>query len=377
MSKRIVSLVINNFKNDNRVHRMALSLSERGHTVRVVGLCKGDVAMREIANGVDVHRIRVRSLALPDHNKFFGAIKYTEYFIRVILLYRKWDIWHCNDFEAFLLGLMAKLTRPRLILVYDCHEYEAERYSLGKWMRKFVSWGERNFIRYAAMVITVGPSIMREYERLYGTLNIHLVRNTPHLKPIQSSQVLRQHFGIRPDQKIFLYQGMISGGRGIEVLLEAFSRMPDDRCVLVVMGYGALEELVRKHAESSAVIFFHPAVPYGEINRYSGSADVGLNTPQNHCLSYYYCLPNKLFEYIQSGIPVLTNNLPDCRSLVEGEQIGEVIEEFTPAGVAQAVSRMAQADLTTYRSNLLRAREKYHWDEEVKAMHAAYSTIGA
>jgi glycosyltransferase involved in cell wall biosynthesis len=374
---KIVSLVINNFTNDNRVHRMAHSLSERGHTVRVVGLLKGDVKEREVAKGVDVHRVKVKSLILPDHNKFFGAIKYTEYFIRVIWLYRKWDIWHCNDFEAFLLGLMAKLTRPKLVLVYDCHEYEAERYSLGKWMKRFVSWGERNFIRYAALVITVGPSILKEYQRLYGVRNIHLVRNTPHLKPMEYSNVLREKFGIRSDQRIFLYQGMISGGRGIEVLLEAFSRMTDERCVLVIMGYGKLEQLVKDAAEKSPLIFYHPAVPYSEINRYSGSADVGLNTPQNHCLSYYYCLPNKLFEYIQSGIPILTNNLPDCRSLVLSEQIGEVIEEFTPEGVIDAVGRMKSADLNVYRQNLIRARERFHWDEEVKRMYEAYETIGA
>ena len=374
---KIVSLVINNFTNDNRVHRMAESLGDRGHTVRVVGLLKGDVKEREVAKGVDVHRVKVKSLALPDHNKFFGAIKYTEYFIRVIWLYRRWDIWHCNDFEAFLLGLMAKLTRPRLVLVYDCHEYEAERYSLGKWMKRFVSWGERNFIRHAALVITVGPSILKEYQRLYGVKNIHLVRNTPHLKPIERSNVLRETFGIREDQRIFLYQGMISGGRGIEVLIEAFSRMPDDRCVLVIMGYGKLEQLVKEAAERSPLIFYHPAVPYSEINRYSGSADVGLNTPQNHCLSYYYCLPNKLFEYIQSGIPILTNNLPDCRALVLSEKIGEVIEEFTPQGVIEAVGRMKTADLEVYRANLAQARERYHWDEEVKRMYDAYETIGA
>jgi glycosyltransferase involved in cell wall biosynthesis len=368
-----VSIVVDAFENDNRMARMAMSLAER-HEVVVVGFVRGNLKERESLGQASVSRIRLTNWP---SGKFFNLFRLGEYALRAVIRHRRADIWHCNDFEAFAIGCLARMTRPSLKLVYDCHEYETERYFLRGWRKRFVKFWERRLIRFADAVITVSPGIMREYERLYGRLNIHLVRNTPHLREMISSRVLRDKFGIRDDQRIFLYQGMISGGRGIEVLLEAFEDMPDDRCVLVIMGFGKLEHLVKAKADRSPIIFFHPAVPYSEINRYSGSADVGLNTPQNHCLSYYYCLPNKLFEYIQSGIPVLTNNLPDCRTLVEQERVGEVIEEFTPDGVRQAVRQMADADLGLYRENLISARERHHWDEEVNRLFAVYSSVGA
>ena len=51
---------------------------------------------------------------------------------QVVLDYRRWDVWHCNDAEAFALGVLAKRIRPRLQLIYDCHEFEAEAASLSE-----------------------------------------------------------------------------------------------------------------------------------------------------------------------------------------------------------------------------------------------------
>ncbi|MEN9347071.1 MAG: hypothetical protein RLZZ77_582 [Bacteroidota bacterium] len=372
---KVISLVLNNFKNDNRVYRIAKSLQDKGHEVSVVALKKGEVSEREVFQGLPVHRIVLKSSSLPNNNKLFGAIKYLEFFLKVIFTYRKVDVWHCNDFEAFLVGALAKMTRPKLKLVYDAHEYERERLGQSKWVSKFVALGERLFIRWTEIVITVGPSIKKEYERLYAISNVFLVRNTPHARPKEKHDVFRQKLGLRVDQKIFLYQGVINSGRGIEVLVEAFEKRTSDNAVLVVMGYGTKAQLVMDAAQKSKIIYYHPAVPYEEIITYSSSADVGLNTPQNHCLSYYYCLPNKLFEYIQAGIPILSNNLPDCRALIESYGIGEVIDPYTADGVNAAVDMMLSADFTAYHRGLDKAASELHWDKEVEALYAAYQSV--
>ena len=82
--KKIISLTINNFKNDNRVYRMAYALQEWGNEVKVVGLLKGDVEEFENFEGIQVHRVRLSTMRLPDNNKFFGIIKYMELFFKII-----------------------------------------------------------------------------------------------------------------------------------------------------------------------------------------------------------------------------------------------------------------------------------------------------
>lgn len=370
--KKIISLTINNFKNDNRVYRMAYALQEWGNEVSVVGLLKGDVLEHEQFKGITVHRMKLRSMSLPDNNKIFGMIKYIELFFKIIFQYRKKDIWHCNDFEAFLIGALAKITRPKLVLIYDCHEYERERNGMPKILRLFVKVFERLFIPLAAEVITVGPSIKKEYERLYGLHNVHLVRNTPHLMPDEKHNRFREVFSIRADQKIFLYQGILTHGRGLDILLETFAQRQADDAVVVIMGHGILLEKVKQYAEKYPLIFFHPSVPYEQIYQYTSSADVGLNTVQNTSLSYYYCFPNKLFEYIQAQLPILTNDLPDCTELVTTNKIGHVIQEYSVVGFQTAINQMLAMDLQQFKASLQLIKPHLHWDEEVNAMKKVY-----
>jgi glycosyltransferase involved in cell wall biosynthesis len=373
---RIASVLLTNFKNDNRVFRIADSLQSKGHEVKIVAWKKGDVEEYENFNGVNVHRIVLKWVSWKSKSKWFGAIRILEFFYRSIKLYRKYDAWHCNDFEAFMVGRVAKMFNPKLKLVYDCHEYETERYGKSKLERRVTAFLERRTIHKADVVITVGPSIRKEYIRLYGLKEVFLLRNTPHKMSFPKGEVFREKFGIRKDQMIFLYQGMLAGGRGVEVLLETFLNRKSDDAVVVFMGYGNMEQPIREAAEKSPIIFLHPAVPYEQIFSFTCSADVGLNTPQNHCLSYYYCMPNKLFEYIQAGIPVLTNDLPDCRELVLTEGVGEVIPHYDVHGVNEAIALMQKKSLQSYTPALNQAKEKLHWDNEVKVLFEAYSRIG-
>ena len=92
-------------------------------------------------------------------------------------------------------------------------------------------------------------------------------------------------------------------------------KLQGSRIQLVFMGYGKLQGSIAEAAASSENVHFQPAVPYQEMLQYTKDADVGLVSVRPICLSYLYCLPNKLFECIQAGVPVLVNDLPDCVAL--------------------------------------------------------------
>jgi glycosyltransferase involved in cell wall biosynthesis len=120
------------------------------------------------------------------------------------------------------------------------------------------------------------------------------------------------------------------------------------------------------------LIFFHPSVPYEKIFEYTSSADVGMNTVQNTSLSYYYCYPNKLFEYIQAQLPILTNDLPDCAALVKENGIGHVIQHFSVQGFSDAIDEMMQLNWEEFREAIKKIKPSLHWEEEVKRMHSVY-----
>ena len=372
---KIISLLVTNFKNDNRVFRMAKSLSTNGYPTTVVAWKKGDVLAQENFNGIEVERVTVKSDCWKRTNILLGAIQYFEFALRVVSRYRKVDAWHCNDYEAYIIGVFAKATRPKLKLIYDCHELESHRNGKGTFMRFAIRTLEKLFIPWAELVITVSPSIQEFYKKKYNLPFVALIRNLPNEMQVVHSNTLREKLRLDKNQMVFLYQGMLAKGRGIEVLLNAFESRQTTDAVIVFMGFGALKEEIEEFASRNENIFFVPAVSYTEIPLYTGSADVGVNSVEPTCLSYKFSLPNKLFEYIQSEIPVLTNPLPDCVALVNEYKVGRVIPTWNLESINEVVSDVLKEDLSLYIPHLKAAKKILNWEVEEQVLISAYKTI--
>ncbi|MFT4778548.1 MAG: glycosyltransferase involved in cell wall biosynthesis [Flavobacteriales bacterium] len=373
---KVANLVLNNFTSDNRVYKTAKSLTDFGYSVTIIALLKGDVKAKDEIDGIPIERIELKTMALPE-GTLWGAIKYLEIIWKMVFRYRKYDIWHCNDFEIFFMGVLAKMTRPKLKLVYDSHEYQSERYGKAGIEKKFISRMEKLTIHKAEAFITVSAGIAEEYKRRFGVKAPCLVYNSPHYTVVSKSSVLRDKFGIPSSSKIFLYQGGLAVSRGMELLLETFERMNDPSLHLVMMGSGKFQPLVEKIAGRSDVVHFHPSVPYHDLIQYTASVDVGIISTQNLCLNNWFCMPNKLFEYIQAEIPVLTNNLHDCRQIVREWKIGEVIPEYTTEDLEKSVREMARKDLSQYSDGLKKAKLNFQWNTEEKKLKEIYAKLAA
>ena len=376
---RIANVVLNDFTRDNRVLKISRSLAESGHDVTVVALHGEGLPAEEEADGFKVNRTRIATSKLP-RGTVFGALKMAELALRVVRRWRKVDAWHCNDIEAFVLGWCAQRLNPRLQLIYDCHEFEAERNAKPAIERKMVAWLERRMIRKAKAVMTVSPSIAEAYRERYtphGIPEIHLVRNIPEARPPAADgpapDHFRSRFGIPAGDFIALYQGAFTYNRGLETALEAMRGLEDSGIHLVLMGYGPLQHLVDEAAGHMPHVHMHPAVVYEDVLAHTRSADVGLVSVKPTCLSYLYCLPNKLFEYLLAGVPVLSNDLPDCRALIEGFHAGRTVEADTPEGWRAALRAMKEGGTTEFKPGLEKAGRQLSWTEESKVLQGIYA----
>lgn len=378
---RIHVLVLNDFTRDNRVLKTAGTLRQSGHEVRVLALWRPGLPERERLNdGVEVVRLRNATSRLPG-GKWTGLIKAIAVQWQLIWEHRDADAWHCNDLEAFVLGVVMQRFQPRLKLIYDCHEFESERNAHPRWMRRMMGWMERRWIRKARAVLVVSPSIQRAYEeryRRYGLPPVFLVRNIPHRRQVQKMEPgvvgFAEHFSLPEGAWVALYQGAFTWNRGLEVAIEAASSLSNENIHLVLMGYGPLQHLVDDAVATYSNIHYLPAVPYDSVLAWTQSADVGLVSVDPVCLSYLYCLPNKLFEYILAGIPVLSNNLPDCAALLEAWGVGEVVAQNDAQGWADALRRLRAQPRGEYEAGLARAAENLHWEGETEQLLAAYRT---
>ena len=126
VEKQIVLIVLNNFKNDSRVLKEALSLQANGYNVKVVAIHEAPLPQNESYHGIATHRVNLISRGWSK-NKVVQAIKYFEFACRVVAMNRKADIFHCNDLNALPIGVVIKLFFNRNSkIVYDAHEYESD-----------------------------------------------------------------------------------------------------------------------------------------------------------------------------------------------------------------------------------------------------------
>lgn len=369
----VANVVLNSFKNDSRVLKTSVSLASR-YTVEVVALHDQGTRETETIQGVPVKRIKLWTRGLPKKSLLLMIVKYIEFFIRASFYCRRFNIIHCNDLAALPIGLMVKLLSfGKVRVVYDAHEYQTEVNGIRGIRKKLTKWLERYAIKHADAVVTVSDSIAKEYTRLYGIEKPALVLNCPKYEIVKKRNFFREELGIRTDQKIFLYQGGLSRGRGIEILLEAFGRLKTDNNVLVCMGYGLLEPEIKQVASQCSTVYFHPAVSPQELLSYTASADFGISLIEDVCLNYRYCLPNKLFEYLMAGLPVLVANLPEMRRFVEEYNVGVIVKNNTPVALLETLNEVLAKNPLDVSKSINSVRQQFCWEEQEKVLFSIYS----
>ena len=360
--KKVTSIVLNNFKNDSRVLKENISLQKAGYEVQVVALHEESLKEYDKVQNIQVHRVKLKSRGWSKH-KLVQLLKYFEFIYKVVKQYKKSDIIHCNDLNSLPIGvIIKKFFNKNAKIVYDAHEYEINDVpNQSQRSIKIKYYVEKFFIKYADKVITVSNAIADEYVKLYNIEKPALVLNTPPYKEIQKKNIFRETLDIKEDQTIFLYQGGLSKGRGIEILLEAFKSIDNKNAVIVFMGYGSLENMIKKTSKEYKNIYLHQAVSTTALLDYTSSADFGISTIEDSCLSYRYCLPNKLFEYLMAEIPVIVSNLYEMRRLVKINRIGIVAEENTPQGLKKAIKEAVKLDKEELKTNIQKVKTIYNW----------------
>jgi glycosyltransferase involved in cell wall biosynthesis len=260
-------------------------------------------------------------------------------------------------------------------VIYDAHELETERWGAGikKTLSKLL---ERLLVRRADRIIVVSNSIAEWYEKRYGLRNVAVVRNVPYRqsRSFDSRKLLRKKFHLHDDDMLFIYQGALGNGRGIEVLLNVFSRVDRGKHI-VFMGYGSFEETVKKYDTSFPNIHFCPAVEPDKVMEYAKGADVGICLIENESLSYFFSLPNKLFEYIGSGLPVIVSNFPEMGGIVDETRCGWKVPVNEDA-LVRLVGDMSMKEIGQKKDRALQCRDRFCWQKEEEELLAAYSGLG-
>lgn len=370
---RILHISNTDIELDSRIRKELKALGALpGVQLTVLGVPENAEAGCTQLDGARYRKLRLASGAL---RLLPRAIRYVfqliEFTFRAVSAGRRVepDIVHCHDTFALPAGWILK-RQLRCHLVYDAHELESDKNA----QNAMLSWAtlliEKVCWKKIDLLISVSDSILDWYTRNLGAKPRVLVLNAPAIAAqghtTGRGRYFHEKFHIPAERLVFVYLGIFSEGRGIEICLEAFAASPDDAHV-VFIGYGRLEKTITEYASRHPNIHVHPAVPHDEVVPLVRSADFGLCLIERTSLSAYYCLPNKLFEYAFARIPVLASNFPEISRLVEQYSLG-VCCDPNPGSVRVVLSQLTKCRPPRVASEIV----SLGWEAQAARLTAAY-----
>ncbi len=280
---------------------------------------------------------RNRNLAcpLPFDNCFYEAAKE----------YEADAIW-AHDLPA--LPAASRLAEERGIpLVYDSHELYYEQKAFSGKQKKIMRRVESELMPRCALSFTVNDSIAGKMAERYGIdkprVLLNVIDPPEGYDPSKRYDLLREHFGLSEDTLVLLFQGGLLENRNLMNLGRAMCHVQRDNAVLVFMGNGPVKRRLMSMAMRYGVtdrVLFKQAVPQSQLLAWTSSADLGLIPYPAVDLNTYYCTPNKLFEYIQSGLPMLANDLPELNRYVGETGFGRNVDMSSPRAIASAIDQI-------------------------------------
>ncbi len=377
----ISMVVLNPFTHDARVMKEAQTLQAHGHQVTVNALWAPGLKFAEtLTEGIRVRRFRQwtrEKLHLP-------LAPWIELIAKITpaLVGQKPDICHAHDLNGLMtIYLGSRLTRAKLL--YDSHEFEDGRFTYNQrqihFKRKMKMRLERWLVHRTYGVITVSDTIASELARINGIPKPVVLRNVPPIFESPATGRLRSSAGWSGDCPVILYQGGLQKGRGIEYLIKGVSMVPE--VYLAILGDGPLKENIASLAKELAIedrLYTPGELAWSTLLEFTLDGTVGTCLYENTCLNNYYSLPNKLFEYLMAGVPVLASDFPDLRQVVLEAQAGIVVDPSNSEKIAAAIRSMLsdRAKLAEMAANARRAAlEIYNWEKESQKLLALYHEI--
>lgn len=367
LKKTIVS-VTNDLSTDQRVDKVCRTLSDMGFNVLLVGRwLPGCLPLKD--RPYHTHRMRLLFRR--------GPLFYAEYNFRLLwfLLFHRSKLFVSNDLDTLLANFIAHKLK-HVPLVYDSHEFYTETPELinrpiiqGIWKRI-----EKAIFPKLDDIITVNESIADLYQQKYNRV-LNVVRNVPRTPGIDEI-ASRETLGLPTDKKIIILQGAgINIQRGAEETVEAMQYV--NNALLLIIGGGDVIESLRNQVDQSGLedkVKFIKRLPYKELIQYTRLANLGITLDKDTNINYRYSLPNKLFDYIHAGIPVLASRLPEIARIVEGYQIGCIAENHHPEYIAGLINQMLNDETQNkiWKNNLATAALDLNWEHEEKILIELY-----
>lgn len=364
--KKIIVSVITDLATDQRLIRICSTLAHMGFEVHVLA--------RKLRDSLPLEQYPFQ---VTRFRCYFtrGTLQYAEFMTRLFfrLLFKRTDYFLANDLDTLLPNyLVSRLRRKHLF--YDTHEYFTGVPELAATPLKRKIWKKLEDAIFPSLktVYTVNASVRDEYQKEYG-IPISIVRNVSLTIPV-SPAPLPAHW---EHKIILLVQGAgINTGRSCIEMMDAMQLL-DDRFHLVFIGGGtAWESLQRRRKElqlEDRVDMMERMLP-AKLKSYTLRAHLGISLDNFEDKNYLFSLPNKIFDYLQAGVPVFSTAIPEVKNILDQYDCGIAITDTTPEYIAKRITDLMNHPEEYHRlkANAILAAKDLRWEKEEDKLREIY-----
>lgn len=358
--KRIIFTVTNDLNYDQRMHRIASSLSEQGFRVLLVG--------RKMKTSISI-------IQKPFSQKrlfcFFqkGPLFYIEYNIRLtlFLLFHSADIVCAIDLDTILPCYFSSIVKGQK-RVYDAHELFTEQFEIIRrpLIQKIWSWIEKFSIPQFKNGYTVNTFISNKLFQQYD-VQYKVIRNLPQIYPLEK----------RINEGYILYQGSVNEGRSFETLIPAMQHV---NAKLIICGNGNFYEQTKLLIKTYGLenkIEMKGYLPPDALRLLTQKAAIGITLFDREGLNQYQSLSNRFFDYMMAGIPQLCVDYPAYRTLNDQFGFAQLVSDTTSQTIASGLNKLL-ADPVLYaelQQNAIKARSVLNWKAESAELIRFYNDL--
>jgi glycosyltransferase involved in cell wall biosynthesis len=391
---------------DSRSHRIADSLAARGHGLTILARAGADATVEpaSTAGGVPIRRTgsdpwatlpgtarrvlrplgRVGRVGPSGPRRMIGVAAATR--AQATLAARVApvaDVYHGMGFLGIPVALAVRASRGGRA-VYDVRDIYVDARNLARLpgpARRALAAKERRWARDADALITVNEAYRAVLRERFGRDLEVVVNGVPIGSDLPApGRRFHEALGLAVDERVVLYHGGLSRDRGIEPLLAAVPRV--ERATLVLMGYGDLEPRLRSLAADPASggrVRLLPAVPPAELLGWVASADVAAMPIQPTTLNHRLTTPNKLFEAMAAGVPVVASDLPGMAGVVREADNGLLVAPTDVDALAAALRAVLDAPPARRAAWIEGGRratvERYAWERQLDRLLDLYGRL--
>jgi glycosyltransferase involved in cell wall biosynthesis len=371
MAKKVIVAVTTDLVTDQRVHKVCTSLQNEGFEIVLVGR-QMKKSLPLASRTYKTHRFKLIFEK--------GPLFYASFNIRLFLflLFNRADILLANDLDTLLAVYLASKIK-NTPMAYDNHEYftGVPELSGRPFVRGIWKTIERKIFPRLKYIYTESESKRKLFENEYK-VSVSVIRNLP-LKFYGKPDIVKKPEWVE-DRKVILYQGAVNKDRGIEEMVEAMQFL--DGYIFLIIGNGDLFEHIQNKVLQlglSSKVRMPGLIPFDDLPGFTRMADVGISIEKDTNISYKNCLPNKIFDYINAGVPVLVSKLPEMKLIVEKYNVGAFIDSHESVSIADTIKIFfSDPDrLALWKSNLSHVTEELNWENEEKVLLCLFNKISA